>query len=151
MKKIGDLSTDIVRSVPSTESPIEQILFRALMRTPPFVLCRWGIDQPVGEGYFFFPAVEMGRYKLDFLIKGIAYPAMARIWPPRLSGMVAVECDGAEFHSAPEDVEYDRIRDEWFLTQNIKTLRLKGSQINKNVDFCVQEIIHALDGKMKNG
>lgn len=149
MKKLGDNLQDIVNSVRATESAIEQVIFRELNRTPPFVLCRWGIDQPTGEGYFFFPQVTMHIYRLDFLVMGIGYPPRGRVWPPRLKAMVAVECDGADFHTAPEDVEYDRLRDEYFLTQNIKTIRLRGSTINKYPAQCVQEIIDTLHEQMK--
>lgn len=149
MKSLGNISREIVNSIQQTESPIEQLLFRELQRTPPFVLCRHGIDQPVGEGYFFFPQAVIEKYRLDFLILGVGYFPGSRVWPPRLRGMLAVECDGADHHSAPEDVEYDRLRDSFFLQKNIRTLRLSGSAILNNPEFCVQEIIHHLQIQMK--
>lgn len=150
MRHLAEITAVALKAITETESPIEAILFREMMRTHPFVLCKEDAE-PVGEGYFIFPQYPVGPYRPDFLIKGIGYASNARVWPPVYSATIVVECDGKEFHSTPEQVEYDRKRDQWFKDNGIKTLRFSGAEIHRNVKFCVQQIAFTLNGEMKNG
>lgn len=149
MKSLGMAAMQALQSIPYSESPIETKLFHALLRNPPFVLCGPDAD-PTGEGYFIFPQHQIGQYRADFIIKANGYLPAQRVWPPRLSTTIAIECDGHEFHSTEEQKIYDKTRDQYFLSQNIKTIRFSGAQIHANVNFCVDQIAHALDMGMKS-
>lgn len=148
MKLLGDSLNKIVLAVKHGESPIEVKLFNQLMGTPPYVLCEEGAN-PVGEGYFMFPQRQVGKYRADFIIQGVGYVARSRVWPPKLTATIAIECDGYEFHGTNEQKAYDTVRDQYFISQGIKTIRFTGSEINKNVKFCVDQISHFLDLEMK--
>lgn len=87
--------------------------------------------EPVGAGYFLYPQYEIQPYRLDFLIKVRTFNGPIKVWPPRLSLDLCVECDGAEFHTTPEQKAYDKRRDNYLLTKGIKTLRLTGTEIYK--------------------
>lgn len=148
MKHISELSAGIVNAAKYTESPIEVTLFHELMRRREIVLCQ-SDDKPQGEGYFLYPQHQVGPYRADFLILAAGYPTGNKVWPPRLRSIVCIECDGSQFHSTKEQLEYDKTRDDYFLSHGIKTLRFTGSQINSNVKFCVDEIIHIVDMQLK--
>ena len=149
MKHISTSLPNLIRAKNYTESPIEVILFNEMMRSGKFVLCQES-DNPSGEGLFMFPQLQVGQYRSDFIIRAIGYPGNNRIWPPRLTATICVECDGAEFHTTPEQINYDKKRDEYFLSIGIKTIRFTGAKIYENSKFCVDEIIHNLDIEMKN-
>ncbi len=148
MKPLSHSLNRVIATVKHTESPIEVQLFRQLMATPPYVLCEEDV-QPVGEGLFIFPQRQVGKYRADFIIQGVGYIAMNRVWPPKLRATMAVECDGREYHSSAEQLAHDKARDEYFLSLGIKTLRFKGEEINRNVKFCVDQITHFMDLEMK--
>lgn len=61
-----------------------------------------------GGGIKFDLQVRVPPYRLDFLVDG---------W-------LCVEIDGAEWHSAPEQVERDRIRDEYLVEKGYTVLRI---------------------------
>lgn len=147
MKSISFSIPRVVSAVQHTESPIESILFNEMMRSGNFVLCQDG-DCPSGEGRFIFPQLVVGPYRADFIIRAIAYPINARVWPPRLQKTVCVECDGKDFHSSPEQVQYDLDRDAYFQNNGIETIRFSGAEIKKRPRSCVDEIISRLHTSM---
>lgn len=148
MKKISDITQLNLYSYEFTESPIEGDLIREIMKRNNFVICREN-DIPTGEGIFVFPQYRIGPYRADFLIRAFTYPARARIWPPKFQATVCIECDGFEFHSTPEQIEYDNIRDNYFKLHGIKTLRIMGKEIKKNVSFCVDRIANFVHSEMR--
>lgn len=148
MQTLGNAALSAIQVKANTESPIEVTLFNALMRSAKFVLCEKDA-KPTGEGIFVIPQAQVGKYRADFLFKQIAYPVGRRVWPPKLKSMLCVECDGHEFHSTPEDIAYDRLRDEFFAEKGIETLRITGSEIYKNANFCIDNILHILFGCLK--
>lgn len=147
MQKIGNIAERHVFATAHTESPIEIKMFNEMMRRKEFVLCREN-DNPVGEGMFLFPQMQVGMYRADFLIRAIGYPSGLKVWPPKFQTTIAVECDGKDWHSSKEQIEYDKKRDAFFLEHGIRTLRYSGSEINKHVGFCVDEIISKINGFM---
>lgn len=147
MLTIGDLAKSIESTVLCIESPIENMLLNKLVRDPRFTLVRQG--EPQGEGLFIYPQMQVGPYRADFIIVGIGYGDVVRVWPPNMLGVIAVECDGHEFHSHEVDVEHDRKRDEYFLSKGIKTIRFKGAQIYRNVSFCIDCIEHEIKQAMR--
>lgn len=143
MKHISKNIDAVILASKHSESPIETLLFQAFMRSEKFVLCKEG-DDPSGEGLFLFPQFPIGKYRSDFLIKVSSYIPRNRVWPPKLKSLICVECDGHDFHTTPEQIEYDTKRDEYYLENGIKTFRYTGSEISKDPDFIVQDILHKI-------
>ena len=149
MKTLGDCVQRIADTQIYIESPIEQKLLINLMRDKRFTIVKEG--EATGQGYFIYPQMQVGNYRADFIIKASGYQGNNRVWPPNSHAAIAVECDGKEFHTSPEDVEYDRQRDEFFLTKGIKTLRFSGSIITRRPDYCIECIAHELEQAVFNG
>jgi very-short-patch-repair endonuclease len=60
---------------------------------------------------------------------------------------VVVECDGFEFHDKGlQQAAHDRARDRFFLTRNWPVLRFNGSEITRQVDLCLADIVAYLTG-----
>lgn len=60
---------------------------------------------------------------------------------------LVVECDGYEFHDkSPMSVIKDRARDRFFLTQGWPVMRFNGSEITRQIDLCLTDIIKYLTG-----
>lgn len=150
MKSLEDITQYVTDNVRYTESPIEGKILYAIRRDKRFVFVRDG-DQPQGEGYFIMPQVEMGGYRVDFLIKAVGYPQGLRLWPPSSEHYFIIECDGRAFHTSDEDIAYDKKRDEYFESKGIRTLRYTGSQIVCDADWCVDNIAHILEQAVFNG
>lgn len=53
---------------------------------------------------------------------------------------IDVECDGKEYHSSPDAVEHDRIRNNVMAANNMYVLRFSGSEIWNDVKSCVDLI-----------
>jgi very-short-patch-repair endonuclease len=135
-------------SAKHTESPIEVMMFEALMKTGEVVLVEEG--EPEGEGFFLYPQKQVGPYRADFILEAIGYPDFApKVWPPKLRAKICIECDGKEFHSSKEDVEHDKRRDEYFKERGIKTYRYSGSDINYNAQFCAECVLHEAKEALK--
>lgn len=74
-----------------------------------------------------YPAVHR---RLDFAMEG--YLNGERM------AVLAVECDGHEFHSTPEQIAADRRRDEQLRLLGIETIRFEGREIFKNAAECAE-------------
>jgi very-short-patch-repair endonuclease len=74
------------------------------------------------------------RYRLDFLV---FYGG----------GMVAVELDGHESHKSKDDRERDARRDRWFAERRVRTLRWTGSEVTRNPQECVRQLLGILRGE----
>jgi very-short-patch-repair endonuclease len=68
------------------------------------------------------PQFVIARYRLDFLVA---------LRAKDYRRLVAIECDGRDYHSLVEDVERDKHRDEYLKSFGIRTLRYTGSWIYK--------------------
>ena len=147
MKKLHDILSENITAIKYTESPIEVLIFKEMNRRRTFVLCKEG-DSPVGEGLFMFPQYVVGKYRADFVIRGMGYRPTLRVWPPKIQATIAVECDGKEFHSTPEQKEHDKEREKYFMNNGIKTIRFTGSEIYKNPRFCVDQIESFIHSEM---
>lgn len=147
MEALSNIVVGVSMAALSTQSPIEGQMLRYLMRRRTFVLCQIG-DEPVGEGRFIFPQAQVGNYRADFLIRCIGYGNDARVYPPKAQCTVAVECDGHDFHTTPEQVAYDKKRDAYFLEHGIPTLRFTGREIHNNISYCIDQIEHKIDTHM---
>ena len=74
------------------------------------------------------------RFRLDFLI---FYDA----------GMVGVELDGHETHKTKEQRTKDARRDRWFAARKVRMLRWTGSEVMRNPQECVRELIEIVRGR----
>lgn len=74
---------------------------------------------------------RVGAYTADISLSSILKP---------FGILVAIECDGAEFHqNNPAQVARDKKRDRFFISQGITTVRYTGSEIFKDADACASE------------
>jgi very-short-patch-repair endonuclease len=71
-------------------------------------------------------------YRLDFAIRGDKV-------------QLDIECDGRAYHTSPEQVERDRIRNNALTEQGWIVLRYSGSQIYNKPYGCVGQILRALE------
>ena len=149
MKSLGESVQRIAETQMYIESPIEQQMLIGFMRDKRFTLVKGG--EATGQGYFIYPQMQVDSYRADFIVKASGYKGGQRIWPPNSHAVIAVECDGREFHTSPEDVEYDRIRDAYFLSKGIDTMRFSGSIITRDINYCIDCIAHSLEQAVFNG
>jgi very-short-patch-repair endonuclease len=99
-----------------TESPIETIMGIAVQDAFSDTDCE------------IIPQWEWRRYRADWAIK-------------KPTGEIAVvECDGAEFHTSPDQVERDRRRDEEMLRAGIAVYRFTGSEIHQGAHHCAMRV-----------
>ena len=66
------------------------------------------------KGFFPIPQLKVGRYRID-----LAFP----------DKMIAIECDGKEWHSRYEQKEHDNKKDEFLKSVGWKVFRVTGSDI----------------------
>ncbi len=92
------------------ESVAEEAFLKAMIDTHQL---KPGEDALVGNGIHLDMQVVVGKYRLDFLA----------------NKTYVIEIDGAEWHSSPEAVERDRIRDEYMVYQGYKVLRIPAKVV----------------------
>jgi very-short-patch-repair endonuclease len=110
----GDDDTD-------TESPIELKLLQAIRG--------WLFHNDLTEKYVARTQVRIGKYRADIVV-------IDSFTCERL----AVECDGREWHTAPDQVSRDKRRDRWFASQGIPVMRFSGSEIHRDARGCAAQI-----------
>jgi very-short-patch-repair endonuclease len=76
------------------------------------------------------------RYRLDFALVNAA----AGAW-------LAVEVDGHEHHSAPEQVQYDRQRERALVACGWTVMRFTGSEVWRDAAACAAEVIEMLQAR----
>ena len=60
---------------------------------------------------------------------------------------IVVECDGHDFHErTKEQARHDRSRDRYFMKQAVPVLRFTGSEIWKDAEQCLLDIVTCLAG-----
>lgn len=69
---------------------------------------------------------KVGNYRID-----IAFPEK----------MLAIECDGRQYHNTPEKIAKDKERQKFLESQGWKVMRYSGSDIFKYAEMIVSEII----------
>ncbi|WP_287327815.1 DUF559 domain-containing protein [Mesorhizobium sp.] len=72
--------------------------------------------------------IEVDNYRYDFLA----------------NGRQVIEVDGAAYHSSPEQVERDRIRDEYTVQGGYKVLRIPAVVVFKSPDEAIRRVKAAL-------
>lgn len=91
-------------------SPIEEIFLVASQQRLPTLVPQVWVD---------------GRYRVDFYL-------------PK-KGLI-IELDGHNFHSSPEQKEYDSKRDRYLQSKGFRVLRFTGREIYRDVNKCILEI-----------
>lgn len=86
------------------------------------ILYRWFLEYHVHVELQY----EIPPYRVDFALPDLK---------------VVVECDGKEFHSSEEQIEYDRKRDSFLMSKGWKVLRYTGSRIFLEPTEVVKEVI----------
>ena len=87
------------------------------------------------------PQVSVGPYRVDFLI------VLSR-WYYRDVVLVAVECDGHEFHERTKaQAAKDKARDRDLAARGLTVLRFTGSEIFRNAGACADDVIQFVQMK----
>jgi very-short-patch-repair endonuclease len=105
------------------ESPIERQLAWYL------------IPHAIRHGFTAVEQFKLGRYRYDFAI----------LWDGNVVGLV--ECDGAEFHSTPQQQARDVAKDLLAEQSGLPIFRYRGRDIHRNAWKCAEEIIFQLWGR----
>lgn len=71
-------------------------------------------------------------YRVDFTLTNIPGVDLLR---------VAIELDGHDYHSSQDQRNYDTARDRVLLKAGWQVVRFTGSQINRDVEGCVNECV----------
>lgn len=117
-----------------TESPIETIFGVAAAKVlleayrDDFRVCRAHDEHLyLDTRALMIPQYPFGRYRMDWAFR----------FRDRYQPLVFVECDGAEYHSTPEQVANDRAKDEAASAAGIMLLRFTGSDIVSARSHCI--------------
>lgn len=86
----------------------------------------------ISMGIVYKSQKPLGKFVCDFYIK---------------SSRLIIECDGIYWHSKPEQIEKDRIKDAWLIAHSYKVLRLNNKEIFGDIEQCRQRIIEAMQRK----
>lgn len=79
------------------------------------------------------PQRNVGKYRVDLAIR---VSVDGRVM------LLAVECDGHDFHHATKaQVERDKKRDRFLAAEGYKVLRFPGSVIYRDVESCANEVV----------
>lgn len=142
---IGRARTRFMETHMLCESPIERIMLAALSMTVidgrssgilPSIH-----DVSSGEPWpdslvVIVPQFVIAKYRLDFLIC---------VNGQRLNrALIAIECDGKDYHSSREQIERDAERERYLVNFGIATLRYGGSDIYRMGGELSKELGHAL-------
>jgi very-short-patch-repair endonuclease len=109
-----------------TESPIEATLFESLERIP------WPAGVEIKR------QMIIGRYRVDFMLG-------RRLENGRADCLVAIECDGREFHRPEEDAP----RDRFIQIHGAAVLRFCGAEIQRHPDKCAGEVLEWMEAAIK--
>lgn len=124
-------------------TPIEQILYFSVI-----------LYKYKDEMFEFCPQKEIkcnnNVYKADFYIERIK-ENMDTDKTLRLTHPIVIECDGHDYHSSKEQMQYDYNRENNLKLAGYNVIRFTGSQIYSNPKQCVaiieQTILNAITNK----
>ena len=141
--KVVERAAAAVVASGSADSPIETILGAALILCfkdggRPLELRSFeDINKPT-EGLLLVPQFEWAIYRSDWAI-----------YNPRTSGALLLECDGAEFHSTPNQIAHDMRKDAAAHDRGYLFMRFTGSQIHRDADGCAKQVFDFVYGGAK--
>lgn len=122
-----------------TESPIEMqlgaaiALFFSRAGKPLEVTTSLPVDEV--DKFYLIPQFSWSYYRSDWAILNTM-----------TKGVLLIECDGAEFHSSPEQRDHDKRKDAAARDRGWLTLRFRGKDIFKDADQCAQKVYDAIYG-----
>jgi very-short-patch-repair endonuclease len=121
------------RYVDRCESPLERRFLVALLFTEWFDFAPVSGRGPsqIAEdscGVVLGQQVRVGAYRIDFAMKRRGS-----------SKKLAIEIDGKTFHSSPEQVERDKIRDRVLVAQGWSTMRYCGRELLRDALTCARQ------------
>ena len=120
-------------------SPIEHLFYIAChvlcaahheeINPDPFLTDDNKVDYP--PGFFVVPQVEIGSYRVDFVITQNKKPSPYRKTPLPIYAPVIVEVDGHAFHDKnKEQRAREKTRDRFLVKEGYKVLHFTGSEVN---------------------
>lgn len=128
------------------ESPIEQILFCALLLVCQFNYLKKPYQEEIhGKNYIFglgiYPQQEIENYRVDFEVCN--YGCLLNSDGSQQKPVsVIIECDGHNFHERTEkERRYEKKRDRYLQSRGYKIFHYTGSEICKNALNIAAEII----------
>jgi hypothetical protein len=133
-QQLGSWATERTPGVVS-ESPLEEALRRAFLRTPYFSTPRVPMDRIVGVGpcglllQQLDTTIAKVTYRLDFALVNFA----AEVF-------IGVEVDG-KHHDRPEQAQRDRMRDRALASAGWVLQRFSGVEVHRDAAGCAAEII----------
>lgn len=135
------------------QSPIERMLLAQFLHpdtgaewdmprcdvlTPPSGSIEHVAAPPI-EGFFLWPQIQIGPYRVDFVI--------GHSRPGERPEYVIVECDGHDFHEkTKEQAQRDKARDRYIAGRGFRVLRFTGSEIFNGPQSVLNEIFMVLLG-----
>lgn len=86
------------------------------------------------------PQVQCGPHRVDFLFVGYTFE--------EAPALVAVECDGHEFHERNKlQAARDKARDRALAIMGVNVMRFAGSEIHRNPHACLREVLSFLEAR----
>jgi very-short-patch-repair endonuclease len=131
---------DFTRILLETESPIEAMFLSAVFEEGAFddvVFWERGLHKHFGSAITrteMAAQLQLESYRCDFAI-----------WHNHRNGTatrIIVECDGHDFHDrTKEQAQRDKSRDRALTARGWRVLRFTGSELYRNAESCVAEIV----------
>lgn len=100
-----------------TESPIEDIMADAVTQWIEYHDADASIETQV----------SVGPYRADIMVES-------------RGNRLVIECDGSAFHTSRDQVEYDKRRDRFFVTQGLAVMRFTGREIHRDPRGCAAQV-----------
>lgn len=122
------------------DSPIEYDLGAAVLMFfersgHPLKLCLQINPESAPDELLLVPQFAWSYYRSDWAILN-----------PQRMGALLIECDGRDYHTAPEHRAHDLKKDAAALDRGFLTMRFTGSAIFRDADGCAQKIYDAVYG-----
>ena len=136
------------------ESPIEQILFAAILHNIKINGVPLADPETIGEydvvfGVDIEPQLKIGKYRVDFKIRNVRYiyDNKKQCLIVDESKFVLIECDSQEWHERTEkERRYEKARDRYFAKHNLKIFHYTSKEIISKPYEIAAEILYEILG-----
>lgn len=88
----------------------------------------------IEKEHWFGDPEKHSRYRVDFILK---------------DARLIIELDGHEYHSSPEQLEKDAVRQRYLTRAGYSVIRFTGGEINRNAAACVSEVRQTYNERMQ--